>query len=232
MKTVDSWTQGSGGQPAVGLTSPVVTSSGVMDYAGHPMSAFSVSANAGSIPSVLPPHSDPLKAESTPPPLDSMSPSQFGLSFEDFDGEDDEMGWLGRAHARGTSLSRTHSRLNVVMSPLRRDEVCKPTVLPDGRTVYRCTYCNKDFTTLSDINRHMDFHEGIREFHCRLCNYKGVTQSDLNRHTKSQIHVMKAQNVCDQCGEGFVSPKNLQQHYSEKHPALHQMAYSQGYNSL
>ena len=110
MKTVDSWTPGSGGQPAVGLTSPVVTSSGVMDYTGHPMSAFSVSANAGSIPSVLPPHSDPLKAESTPPPLDSMSPSQFGLSFEDFDGEDDEMGWLGRAHARGTSLSRTHSR--------------------------------------------------------------------------------------------------------------------------
>ena len=52
------------------------------------------------------------------------------------------------------------------MSPLRRDEVCKPTVLPDGRTVYRCTYCNKDFTTLSDINRHMDFHEG---------EYKGET---------------------------------------------------------
>ena len=51
-------------------------------------------------------------------------------------------------------------RLNVVMSPLRREEVCKPTMLPDGRTVYRCTYCNKDFTTLSDINRHMDFHEG------------------------------------------------------------------------
>ena len=58
---------------------------------------------------------------------------------------------------------------------------------------------------------------GIREFHCKLCNYKGVTQSDLNRHMKSQIHMMKAQNECKHCGEGFVSPKNLERHYHEKH---------------
>ena len=53
---------------------------------------------------------------------------------------------------------------------------------------------------------------GIREFHCKLCNYKGVTQSDLNRHMKSQIHMMKAQNECRLCGEGFVSPKNMDKH--------------------
>lgn len=110
-KTVDSWTV-SCGQPQVGLPSPAATSSGLMDYVGRPMSAFSVSATAGSIPSVLPPRSDVLKADSTPPPpLDSMSPSQFGLNFEDFDGDDDEMGgWLNKGHVRGTSLSRTHSR--------------------------------------------------------------------------------------------------------------------------
>jgi hypothetical protein len=144
---------------------------------------------------------------------------------------------------RNSSLSRSHSRrgrLNMVRTPVRREDACKPTLLPDGRTVYRCTYCNKDFGSFSDINRHMDFHEdirpykcqfcdyyartnsqlkvhmmrhqGIREFHCKLCNYKGVTQSDLNRHMKSQIHMMKAQNECRLCGEGFVSPKNLEKH--------------------
>ncbi len=69
-------------------------------------------------------------------------------------------------------------------------------------------------------NRHEIFAavvSGIREFHCKLCNYKGVTQSDLNRHMKSQIHMMKAQNECKHCGEGFVSPKNLERHYHEKH---------------
>ncbi|GAB1600350.1 zinc finger protein 236-like isoform X3, partial [Argonauta hians] len=170
-----------------------------------------------------------------------------------------------------TSLSRTHSRLHVVNSPVDREKVCKPTLLPDGRAVYRCIFCGKDFLSYSDINRHMDFHEvetgaiqnrqgemtlegysyaldvskqvpktdirpykckfcdyyartnsqlkvhmmrhqGIREFCCKLCNYKGVTQSDLNRHMKSQIHMLKSRNECPHCGEGFVTPKNLDKH--------------------
>ena len=48
---------------------------------------------------------------------------------------------------------------------------------------------------------------GIREFLCKLCNYKGVTQSDLNRHMKSQIHMMKMQNECRLCGEGYLNLK-------------------------
>lgn len=67
---------------------------------------------------------------------------------------------------------------------------------------------------------------GIREFHCKLCNYKGVTQSDLNRHMKSQIHMMKAQNECRHCGEGFVSPKNLERHVEEKHYHHHHHHHS------
>lgn len=51
-------------------------------------------------------------------------------------------------------------RVYPVKNPVRREEACKPTVLSDGRTVYRCLYCNKNFATLSDVNRHMDFHEG------------------------------------------------------------------------
>ncbi|XP_041371714.1 sal-like protein 3 [Gigantopelta aegis] len=139
-----------------------------------------------------------------------------------------------------TSLSRTHSRLHVVNQPIDRDMVCKPVVLPDGRAVFRCVFCSKDFLSFSDINRHMDFHEdirpykckycdyyartnsqlkvhmmrhqGIRDFCCKLCNYKGVTQSDLNRHMKSQIHLLKSQNECKHCREGFVTARNLEKH--------------------
>ncbi|XP_069119960.1 zinc finger protein 236-like isoform X2 [Argopecten irradians] len=139
-----------------------------------------------------------------------------------------------------TSLSRTHSRLPIVNAPVNRDKVCKPMTLTDGRVVYRCPFCSKDFLSYSDINRHMDFHEdirpykckycdyfartnsqlkvhmmrhqGIREFCCKVCNYKGVTQSDLNRHMKSQIHILKSRNECRHCGEGFVTQKNLEKH--------------------
>ncbi|XP_035825002.1 uncharacterized protein LOC101858098 [Aplysia californica] len=139
-----------------------------------------------------------------------------------------------------TSLSRTHSRLCVVNEPVDRNALCKPKVLDDGRQVFSCAICHKNFLSLSDINRHMDFHEdirpykckycdyyartnsqlkvhklrheGVREFCCRICNYKGVTQSDLNRHMKSQVHVLRSQNVCERCGEGFVTPRNLEEH--------------------
>ncbi|XP_052253409.1 zinc finger protein 236-like isoform X3 [Dreissena polymorpha] len=139
-----------------------------------------------------------------------------------------------------TSLSRTHSRLGIVNTPINREALCKPTTLTDGRIVFKCPFCSKEFVSFSDINRHMDFHEdirpykcqycdyyartnsqlkvhmmrhqGIREFCCKLCNYKGVTQSDLNRHMKSQIHMLKSRNACKYCGEGFVTNKNLEKH--------------------
>ncbi len=67
-----------------------------------------------------------------------------------------------------TPRSSLRPRLNVVKIPVRREDACKPTLLPDGRTVYRCTYCSKDFGSFSDINRHMDFHEGRGKFHFSL----------------------------------------------------------------
>ena len=48
-------------------------------------------------------------------------------------------------------------------SPINRESMCKPTSTPDGRTVYKCPFCSKDFLSFSDINRHMDFHEGKRK---------------------------------------------------------------------
>ena len=97
----------------VGLPSPAIIPSAVMDYTGRPMSAFSASPNADTVPPVLPTRGDVLKLEPTAPglPIDSLSPSQFGMTFEDFDGDNDDMAeWLGKGHMRGTSFSRTHSR--------------------------------------------------------------------------------------------------------------------------
>ena len=54
-------------------------------------------------------------------------------------------------------------RLPIVHSPINRESMCKPTTTPDGRTVYKCPFCSKDFVSFSDINRHMDFHEGKRK---------------------------------------------------------------------
>ncbi|RUS90302.1 hypothetical protein EGW08_001900, partial [Elysia chlorotica] len=77
---------------------------------------------------------------------------------------------------------------------------------------YKCQYCDYYARTNSQLKVHKLRHEGVREFCCRVCNYKGVTQSDLNRHMKSQVHLLRSNNVCPSCGEGFVTPKALRDH--------------------
>ncbi|XP_074652108.1 uncharacterized protein LOC141906705 [Tubulanus polymorphus] len=142
-------------------------------------------------------------------------------------------------------LSRTHSRLDVVYDPKKSEAACRPVLLDDGRSVYKCTYCPKEFPNYSDIRRHISFHEdvrpykcqfcpycsrtssqlkvhmmrhqGIREFKCKLCNYEGVTQSDLNRHLRSQTHMYleRAGFRCNKCGLGFENEVAVQQHTSQ-----------------
>ncbi|CAG5136032.1 unnamed protein product, partial [Candidula unifasciata] len=72
--------------------------------------------------------------------------------------------------------------LSIVNEPLDRNSLCKPQVLDDGRSVYTCVICHKQFLSLSDINRHMDFHEDIRPYKCKYCDYYARTNSQLKVH--------------------------------------------------
>ncbi|XP_052804987.1 zinc finger protein 236-like isoform X2 [Mya arenaria] len=113
-----------------------------------------------------------------------------------------------------TSLSRTHSRLGIVQSPINRESMCKPTTLADGRTVYKCTFCSKEFVSYSDINRHMDFHEGktkdIRPYKCQYCDYYARTNSQL------KVHMMRHQGIrefcCKLCNYKGVTQSDLNRH--------------------
>lgn len=51
-------------------------------------------------------------------------------------------------------------RLGIVEKPIKRNEACRPLLGPDGKFLYPCGYCQKTFCSLSDLNRHMNFHEG------------------------------------------------------------------------
>ena len=91
-----------------------------------------------------------------------------------------------------------------------------PPVIWQKNIYYRCKWM-KDSCSDIKLHNHSLTHlillfAGIRDFCCKLCNYKGVTQSDLNRHMKSQIHLLKSQNECQHCREGFVTARNLEKH--------------------
>ena len=54
------------------------------------------------------------------------------------------------------------------------------------RKKYSCYQCDKSFTFLGVLQRHIKIvHEGIR-FPCKLCGQQSTTQSDLKRHIKAK----------------------------------------------
>ncbi|XP_064472248.1 uncharacterized protein LOC135386331 isoform X2 [Ornithodoros turicata] len=69
-----------------------------------------------------------------------------------------------QSRGHGSFFSSYNPRLGVVENPISRDEACKPHVGPDGKIIYPCSYCTKTFCSTSDLNRHMDFHEGSSPF--------------------------------------------------------------------
>lgn len=124
----------------------------------------------------------------------------------------DSGGKVGTA-GQGTFFSAYNNpRLDVAERPISREEACTPQMGPDGKFVYPCSYCYKTFCSTSDLNRHMDFHEGIRQFLCRACSYHAVTQSDLSQHEQSRQHLVRQQNACPTCGLGFNSRALLGDH--------------------
>ena len=58
------------------------------------------------------------------------------------------------------TLFQISLRLGIVEKPIKRNEACRPQLGPDGKSLYPCGYCQKTFCSLSDLNRHMNFHEG------------------------------------------------------------------------
>lgn len=126
-------------------------------------------------------------------------------------GNPDPDGKVGVA-SHGPFLSAYNPRMEMPEKPMSRDEACTPQMGPDGKFVYPCSYCYKTFSSTSDLNRHMDFHEGIRQFLCRACSYHAVTQSDLSRHEKTRQHLVRQQNACPSCGLGFNSSAQLGDH--------------------
>jgi uncharacterized Zn-finger protein len=83
-------------------------------------------------------------------------------------------------------LSKTNPRLAVVEPGIDRSAICKPRYI-NGKAIYSCIFCDKEFCSYSDINRHLNFHEDLRPFKCKYCEYQSRTNSQL------KVHMMRHQ---------------------------------------
>lgn len=77
-------------------------------------------------------------------------------------------------------------------------------------TTHYCMKCNKDFSTKTNLMRHMQTHDGSKPYQCIICGKSFTQNGSLKQHMR--IHTGERPFQCTECNRGFTQGKSLTFH--------------------
>ena len=108
------------------------------------------------------------------------------------------------------STQRNFNFLMHTFPPVIRRESQKEDVSIEGQKMANqksCDQCAKTFSSVSNLNKHVQTHSGVKRHKCSQCNKSFSQAVDLKRH--SLIHTGEKPHNCNQCNFSANQVSNL-----------------------
>lgn len=92
----------------------------------------------------------------------------------------------------------------------RQGELKRHMVKHSDVRPYKCAVCERAFKRSSELSSHMQIHRSVT-YACETCSFTTTNKVSLRTHDR-RVHQRDLRYRCEQCGKGFMSNYDLEDH--------------------
>ncbi|XP_035781735.1 zinc finger protein 665-like isoform X3 [Anopheles albimanus] len=101
-----------------------------------------------------------------------------------------------------------------------------PEAGPTGKKykTYNCKICSRQFTSSSNLAKHVTTHTGEKKYMCEFCDKRFSQGGQLTVHRR--IHTGERPFACENCGDRFLDGSSFKRHKTQKLCKINKIAVS------